>query len=213
LRGDHLEIFDLDRTFVRKNSSFSFYLYLLYRGALPRWTLFNVLPIFIRYRWRKLSLKKLHELVFRAILKGKSKALFLKGIEAFLEPFLKESLNPSVFHRFMEAKKKGSRTFLLSSSPDFLVEAIALRFGFDQWRGTEYAIDKEGFFCHIASLIEGSVKLKLAIDAAAPFKTTIAYSDSEDDLPLLKWAKKAVVVQPSRELKKQALLHDWEILE
>ena len=185
---------------------------MLYRGVLPRSTLFSVLPIFVRYRLRKLSLKKLHALVFRAILKGKSKALFLKGIEAFLDPFLKESLNPAVFSRFLEAKRKGSYTFLLSSSPDFLVEAIALRFGFDQWQGTEYAVDKEGFFCHISSLIEGTAKLKIAIEAAASFTTTVAYSDSEDDLPLLNWAKKAVVVKPDPKLKKQALLNAWEII-
>lgn len=203
-------IFDLDRTLVRKNASFCFYFFLLKKRLLPLSSVAKAIPLFFRYKRGRLNLKHLHEAVFSLVLKGRSLSLFANAVPLFLGPFLDAFLYRPVLNRFFEAKQKGHRTFLLSSSPDFLVSAIAQRLGFDVWRGTEYSIDNEGKLCQILSLIEGVQKLQLAKNMMA--KNAVAYSDSEDDLPLLEWAEKAVIVQPTVRLKRLAEQRNWEVL-
>ena len=43
------------------------------------------------------------------------------------------------------------------------------------------------------------------------FSQTIAYSDSINDLPLLKFASQAVVLNPDIRLREVAILEGWEI--
>lgn len=203
-------IFDLDRTLVRKNASFCFYFYLLKKRQLPYRSIAKAIPLFFRYKRGLLDLRGLHEAVFSLFLKGRFHSLFADAVPSFLDRFLNSLIYRPVFDRFVEAKQKGHSTFLLSSSPDFLVGAIARRLGFDVWRGTEYEVDNEGKLCQILSLIEGAKKLELAKNARA--EKTIAYSDSEDDLPLLEWAQKAVIVQPTVRLKRLAEERNWEVL-
>ncbi|MES2273013.1 MAG: HAD-IB family phosphatase [Chlamydiota bacterium] len=206
----HSIIFDLDRTLVKKNCSFSFYFFLLRRRLIPFKSLLKVVPIFFSYLAERLSLTQLHHRVFAAVLRGKPRSLFIQSVKPFLDENLEKWLNPAVFSRFCEAKKRGDRTFLLSSSPDFIVGAIAERLGFDLWKGTEYAVDKEERLCQISTLVNGITKLMLAKTLGQ--KKTIAYSDSEDDLPLLEWAEVAIVVQPGARLRRYANLRHWEIL-
>jgi HAD superfamily hydrolase (TIGR01490 family) len=205
-----LSIFDLDRTLVSKNTSFSFYFFLIRKGLLPLSTLFRAIPLFFLFQKKKVSLRELHKNVFSAFLKGKKKALFTAAAPLFLKRFLARRLNRAVFDRFEQSKKRGERTCLLSSSPDFLVAPIAQQLGFDLWCGTEYAVDKEERLCEISSLIEGRSKLDYAMSFLS--KRITAYSDSEDDLPLLEWADEAIVVNPNRFLRKWALKKKWEVL-
>lgn len=206
----NLEIFDLDRTLVRKNTSFCFYFHLLEKRIVKKRTFFKVLSIFLRARFGFLSLSEIHKKVFSTLMKGQNQAQFAEEAKNFLDRFLDRNFNRSILHRFQLAKERGDETFLLSSSPDFIVREIAVRLGFDHWKGTEYFVDKEGRICEIASLIEGMAKLQAA--RQIPCKQATAYSDSADDVPLLEWAKHAVVVQASRSLKRLARKKNWEIL-
>lgn len=208
--SEFLAIFDLDRTLVRKNTSFSFYFFLIRSRFLPLRTWFFSAAFLCLYKWGALDLPGLHKAVFNRILKGRIRSEIARFVPRFLDRFLPSCLHPEVLKRFQEAKQRGERTFLLSSSPDFLVGPVAERLGFDGWRGTEYAIDNAGRLCQISSLIEGTEKLRIA--KAMRAKKTIAYSDSAEDLQLLEWAHEAVVVQPKKPLRKLALFRNWEIL-
>lgn len=203
-------IFDLDRTLVRKNSSFAFYFYLLKKRLLPFRSLAAMVFAFIRYELGTIDLRGLHHVVFASILKGRPYSFFTNLVDPFLDHFLKPFLYQPVLERYYNAKKIGHPTFLLSSSPDFLVGAIARRLGFDFWQGTEYSVDKEGKICEISTLIDANAKLQFAKKMAAA--KNIAYSDSEEDLPLLEWADEAVVVQPRLGLKFLAKQRNWEVL-
>lgn len=101
---------------------------------------------------------------------------------------------------------------MLSSSPDFLVQEIARRLQFDRWQGTEYAVDKDGNLCHIATLIEGRAKLQWAQKGSFQAHQIVALSDSWEDILLLKWVGKAVAVNPDRRLRMMAKEKGWEIL-
>ena len=143
-------------------------------------------------------------------MKGISLSIFESEVDSFLDRFLLPRIDSRIHLRFLQAKKRGEKTFLLSSAPAFLVSKIAARLGFDLWQGTEYCIDKEGRLCEISTLIDGEAKLACAKSHADG--EAIVYSDSHDDLPLFEWAARAVVVRPRRRLRKIAEERTWEIL-
>ena len=201
-----LHIYDLDKTLVRKNASFAFYFYLLSSARLPLSTLLSVIPLYFRYQ-TGLSLEKLHREIFEKVLRGKPLSLFLGAVEPFLARFLKRELRSNLL-----MKGEGQVRWLLSSSPQFLVEPIAKSLGFDLWKGTEYTVDKWGKFCQISSLVDGYRKLTFAKEAPFQREQIVAYSDGEEDLPLLEWAGRACVVNPGKNLRKLAQQREWEII-
>lgn len=203
-------IFDLDRTLIRSNSSFCFYFFLLKKRLVPVKTLFHAAFLFFLYQ-QGLSLKDLHQFVFRFILKGLSLVKIQSFVSLFVDQLLKKDLRSSVFYRFQQAKLEGQFTWLLSSSPDFLVAEIGKRLGFDRASGTEYKIDKQGRLCQILNLIDGTSKRDYALKAKLPARETVVYSDSDDDMPLFEWAGKKVAVFPNRALRNIAIQKGWEI--
>ena len=209
-------IFDLDKTLLRKNSSFSFYVYLLKQRLVPVTSLYHALLLFLRFSRGELSLANLHREVFQRILKG----LYLRDLEEAAHRFLSLSLNrllrEDIFQLCQEAKQRGSVVCLLSSSPTFLVQKVAHLLSFDLAAGTQYAIDKEGRLCDIASLITGPEKREFAkqwVEARGAFaENAIAYADSCDDLPLLEWVGVAIAVSPDKALRQVAEFKNWKII-
>ncbi len=204
-------IFDLDRTFFKKNVSFAFYFYLLRQGGVSYRTFPRVLQIFIRYSLGFLPLKELHSEIFSHVLKG----LRLEELQASADLFLTFCENrvcPLMHRALCEAQKAGLATFLLSSSPDFLVSRIAKKFSFDRYAGTGYSVDKEGRLCEILLLITGPEKKEIANRWVEDASSAVAYSDSFDDLSLLEWAGLPIAVRPDRKLKEHALRFKWGIL-
>lgn len=208
----HLHIFDLDGTLLWGTSSFRFFFYLIFKRRLPVSSLFQAIPLFCAYRLRRLSLSQLHERVFNLFLKGRPQSLFLDAVE----PFLNRCLDRMMHLPVVSTMKSLPFTILLSSSPDFLVGPIAGRLGIHHWKGTEYGVDKENIFCKISTLIEGREKLRFARDFAErlsiPAQQITAYSDSDDDLPLLEWVGTPYAVRPNKGLRKVAREKGWKII-
>jgi len=204
-------IFDLDRTFFRNNVSFSFYFYLLRRGIVPYRTFPRVVQIFVRYTFGGLNLEGIHAEIFRHVLKG----LRLADLEIAAEQFLSvcdRMVRPVMLQTLLEAQASGQSTYLLSSSPDFLISRIASNFSFDRFAGTNYLVDKEGKLCEIFLLITGPKKKEIAKQWVENPSSAVAYSDSFEDLSLLEWVGCPIVVCPDRKLKKHALRLFWKIL-
>lgn len=201
----NLFIFDLDGTLVRKNTSFHFYFHLLRKKKLPPKTLLATLPLYARYR-AGISTAELHREVFEKVLKGRPLSLFTEEVESFLDLFLTPNLRLELLR-----ESKGKMKWLFSNSPSFLVEAIAKKLSFDHWRGTEYLVDEQGILREISDLVDGKKKLSLAMESPFLKEQIVAYSDSQDDLPLLKWVGKVQVVNPDRALSKFAKKRGWEV--
>ncbi|MBS0625734.1 MAG: HAD-IB family phosphatase [Verrucomicrobia bacterium] len=206
-----LQVFDLDGTLLRGTSSFRFFFYLISKRRLPLRSTVRAVAFFILFRMGRLSVSDLHHRVFDLFLKGKSKRMFVEVVEPFLDLVFIKMLNSTVV-----SKIHHSKSLLLSSSPDFLVGPIAQRLGIENWQASEYAVDKEGNFCKISSLIEGREKLRLTRcfaqrESISPAQIA-AYSDSDDDLPLLEWVGFPYAVRPNRPLQRAAAKRGWKIL-
>lgn len=209
-------IFDLDKTFFRKNTSFEFYFYLLKEGVVSKSTLVHAFILYFQFSCGFLSLARLQYKIFQRVLKG----LTLKTLEDAADRFLALSvdrlLRVSLLKHFQDAKKRGAIVCLLSASPGFLVHKIAALHMFDRSQGTEYLVDKEGRLCEIASRMSGPEKKQCAMMWVEKIGSTpnmvTAYSDSHEDLPLLEWVGIPVAVSPNRPLKRIAELRKWIIL-
>ena len=216
MNWSHLTVFDLDRTIVADNCSLDFCRYLVSKNILPSSSLIYSLFYYIKHLFFGMSLSDLHDRVFEHLLRGKS----LEQLEVNVEPFLQEYLFPQIYPPVLAelrlAQHLGYYTLILSNSPSFLVEKIALILGVNEWRATQYAVDKERKLCHITSIMQGEEKASCVQEIAGKLsigkEQITAYSDSFLDLPLLLSAGTPIAVNPDRKLRRFSQQHQWSIL-
>ena len=97
-------------------------------------------------------------------------------------------------------------SLILSSSPDFLVEAVAQKLGI-KGKGSSYLRDAQGRISHIETIMNGREKAHALPSAPCTF-----FSDSILDLAPLLAATQAVAVRPDRALRHLAQKKGWEII-
>jgi HAD superfamily hydrolase (TIGR01490 family) len=212
--SNRLSVFDLDHTLVTCNSSFAFGKFLFQRGIYSQLDMATLLAAYGAHVVGLLSIKRLHKIIFNIFFRGKSKKLFCDHVELFLDDSLDKIINAEVYNKLLEAKHAGGCVAIFSSGPDFLVEAIARRFDIQHVLATTYSISDAGIFSAVTDIILGAQKataLRQMLDKFS-LASSIAYSDSSLDIPLLVAASHAVAVSPDRRLKKLALQRGWSII-
>lgn len=169
-----------------------------------------------QHRLFQTPLIDLHHKCFKVLFNGKEAQQIVECVDEFVDSVWTSFIKENIHHRWLQAKKNGHLCVILSSSPNFIVEAFAKKFACEHFYATEYAVDSHNRFCNISGLITGKNKAlileQLANTNGVPLKNTIAYSDSFDDIPFLNKAGKAVAVNPDKKLLAYSLNNHWEIL-
>jgi len=208
--------FDLDHTLLKENSSFSFGKYLYQQKHISLSAFLFIIRSSIYYNLGFLSITALHQRAFERLFCGKSLPLVELWVSSFLDKHLEGLLYSPAIKALKEAQQAGHITAIISSSPLFIVEPIAIRLGLTFCQATQYAIDKDNRFCEIASLMLGEDKARFLINFMNQQKISknkvIAYSDSFQDLPFLLAAGSAVAVNPDRKLRLFCLKNNWPII-
>ncbi len=206
--------FDLDKTLLSKNSSFEFCKYLY---ASRFFSFFFVVRSVFYYIWHLyfgLTLEQLHHRVFKKLLRGIDIGTLSRHVSSFLEQEMENLLYFPALERLRLAQHQGHFTMILSNSPSFLVGAIALRLQVDDWKASEYKVDKDQKLCHISHILHGEAKAFWVRKVSSLLGTSeaeiTAYSDSHLDLPFLESAGVSVVVNPDSKLKKISKEKNWE---
>lgn len=192
-------VFDLDHTLLKGNVSFEFGKHLYRQGFISLREVVVLLFFYGRHRYLAGSLDKLHRAVFTFLFKGKSLGLIEREVDLFL-PTLLSRLTLPLAHRV----KTGG--LILSSSPDFLVRPLARQLG-AEGKGSLYAVDAQGNFSHIVSIMDGQAKAD-----ALPSGPCTFYTDSLLDLPALEKASIPIVVGSDKKLCQLARQRGWQIL-
>ena len=212
----HISAFDLDHTLLKANGSFRFGQYLFRQ---KEFTFLNMVFLVLCYLGTiagLLSLKRLHKINFSVLFKGKSRPYFQSLLSQFLDKELDNLLYRPVFEELQRAQQAGHCTTLLSSSPDFLVEAVAGRLGIMHCGATQYLVDEHGYFTAVGTMMDGvkkaDVLLELAKSLNVSKKDIRTYSDSHLDLPFIEVAGHPIAVRPNRQLRKIAIQKGWKIL-
>lgn len=205
-----LAAFDLDGTLLKKNSSFAFCRFLCEKRFLSKADLFFCAGLYMRHCYFSLPLYELHTRTFNHLFKGKKVSLLL----SFVSDFIKENLDSLWYQpalvRLRQLQAQGARCVILSSSPLFLVAPLAEQVGVHEVYATQYKSGSDGILLGLELLMDGAEKAKVL--ESFHERVTVAFSDSELDLPFLEKATIAVAVNPKSKLKKVARLKKWEIL-
>lgn len=206
--------FDLDKTLFSKNSSFEFCKYLY---ASRFFSVFFVIRSVFYYIWHLyfgLTLEQLHRKVFKKLLRGIDIKTLSSHVSSFLEQEMENLLYFPALERLRLAQHEGHFTMILSNSPSFLVGEIASRLQVDDWKASEYSIDKDQRLCHISHILHGKDKAfwvrKMSSLLGTSEGEVTAYSDSHLDLPFLESAGVPIVVNPDSRLKKISKEKNWE---
>jgi HAD superfamily hydrolase (TIGR01490 family) len=212
-----LAIFDLDETLIDGNSPS---LWSTHLGVLGWLDAESFLPgeaeLVARYAAGEASLEQylaysLQPLVGRSV----------EEVAHVAAPFVEDVIEPLIFSDAMrcvaEHRAAGRRVLIISASPTFLVEAIAERLGIRDVLGTDLELQYgtySGQLSGIPCAREGKVeKLAQWLDAQQlSLDQAHFYSDSHNDLPLLRHVPHAHVVNPDPILRAQAQALGWEVL-
>lgn len=207
--------FDLDHTLLKRNSSFSFGLYLYKKKHISIFTLFRLFYYYALHKAGLIDIAGLHDKAFNCLFSGKSVSYFKSIADDFLHENFASLQNISTLIRYNDAKRKGHHVVILSSSPDFLVEAFARKFRPNSWQATEYHSHDDSW-TKLGKVLEGRAKashvFELSQKLLIPIGNTVGYSDSHLDLPFLESVGKPVAVNPTRPLLQIAKKRNWEIL-
>lgn len=211
-----LNVFDLDHTLLKANSSYRFGAY-LYRQRFFSWpVLAYCLSVYACHQLGMISIPSIHKKIFSLLFKGRAIEDIAYHVEQFLDQELKIMLYHPAIARLQEAQRNGYWTMILSSSPDFLVQPIAARLGVKEWKASLYRKDERGRLIEITEIIEGQGKADyvsfLIKQFNIPSSHVTVYSDSYLDLPLLKLAGNAIGVVPDKFLRRICLENGWEMI-
>ena len=197
-KKQRIAFFDLDHTITNKDSGMIFILNWAKKHPSYWWKLI-LSPIAVVF-WKTgiISLKRLKEWFFSFI-----KGLTLKEIKTLSLEFTENKLisicKPEAVKKLNELKRNGYKILLISASPSFLVESIAMSLGIEIYSGTEYLVLKNRY----TGKIKGSdcrgpekiIRIESLINLKKyDLKNSLAFSDSKADIPMLSLAGESWLV-------------------
>jgi phosphatidylglycerophosphatase C len=157
----------------------------------------------------------------RLVLGGVERAEIERWANRFVESRAAALVRPGALARIAAHRRAGDDLLLATASLDLYALPLAQRLGFARVVCTRAAWSGAGAISGelAGGNLRGTQKLAavqqvLAADAGAPAPFVVAYADHDSDLPLLRWADRAVAVNPNARLARAASseglpVEDW----
>ncbi len=211
-----ISAFDLDCTLLKVTSSFAFAKFLYAQRYFSFAKIASVVFFTVSHKLGFLSIEEVHQRAFQNFFFGANAIQIRQFAEQFVTLSVDELIYQPAIAKLKEAQRAGEQVAILSSSPDFLVEPIAKRLGVSHCLATQYAVDKDGCFCHISVIVQGRQKANYLDEwrctSGCAKEQVTAYSDSFHDLEFLQAAGTAVGVNVDRKLKAHCHAHGWAMI-
>ena len=216
-----LALFDLDHTLLDVDSDYLWGEYIVKHGLVDEAQYRTANQRFYQqYIEGTLDATEYNEFVAQFLT-----TLPMDRLHALREDYIKYEIEPHIRPKAVSAIRHhldaGHDVVIISATNDFVVSAIAERFGIDAVnvlatpleikdnRYTGKLNDKPNF--KEGKLYHLNKWLAKQADAGINYDKTYAYSDSKNDLPLLEWADVPVCVTPDETLHAHALAHHWAV--
>lgn len=211
--------FDLDKTVIAKASMLAFGKPLHRAGYLSRWLVLRALWGQLVYRYLgadERRMAKMRTAALRIIVgweQDRIRTLVRETLTEVIEPIVyAEAVERIRFHQ-----SQGDLVFIVSASPEEIVEPMARFLGVDDHIATQPDLDAHGRYTgEVAYYAYGPAKAEamaeIADDLGIDLADCHAYSDSVTDIPMLAAVGHAHAVNPDRELRRAATQRGWEIL-
>jgi HAD superfamily hydrolase (TIGR01490 family) len=210
--------FDLDKTVIAKASMVAFGGPFYRHGLITR-------RLLLRGLWGQLVYLYLGADEERLARMRESVLTLTKGweqvqVRRIVREALTDVVTPIIYAEALELIEEhrvaGRRVFIVSASPEEIVQPLAEHLDADEAIASRARIDDEGrytgemeFYAYGVNKAKAmeEVALREGIDLTASW----AYSDSATDIPMLDAVGHPVVVNPDRELARVARERGWEI--
>ena len=212
-----LALFDLDDTLIGGNSPSLWLENLAAQGWLDRESFIpREQELVAQYAAQRIGLEEYMAFTLQPLV-GRTP----EEVEFITGPFVEEIIEPLIHGDAMRAvaahRAAGDRILVISASPTFLVEAIAVRLGIAEVLGTELELQHGCYSGRVAGIPcarDGKIR-RLEQWLAAQGEALAGahfYSDSRNDLPLLCHVAHPHAVNPDAALREHAERYGWDIL-
>ncbi|MBH0064372.1 HAD family hydrolase [Psychrobacter sp. SZ93C1] len=216
-----LALFDLDHTLLDVDSDYLWGEYIVNNGLVDEAQYRTANQEFYEdYIEGTLDATEYNEFVAQFLT-----TLPLARLHELREDYIKCEIEPHIRPKAMEVLcqhiEKGHDVVIISATNDFVVSAIAKRFGIEAANvlSTPLEIKNERYTGKLADKPNFQAGKIYHLDkwlskqqvAGITFEKTYAYSDSKNDIPLLEWADVAICVSPDDALHAHALAHHWAV--
>ena len=216
----NLAIFDLDNTLLDGDSDYNWGLFLVREGLVDKKTHEDSNKKFYAdYNAGKLDIYEFTEFQFR-FFKNNPRKLLDTLITRFIEEVAESMITKKARNLVSEHRDNGDKLLIITATNSYITKPIGNLLGIDDLIGTdleEVAGEFTGKVKGIPSFKEGKVdrlnlwlkQKKLTFEG---FEKTYFYSDSQNDLPLLRIVSDPVVANPDKVLEKEAAKNKWPII-
>ena len=216
----NLAIFDLDNTLLNGDSDYNWSLFLIKKGILDQSIYEQQNEEFFKdYQTGSLDIDAYAEFQFKPL--RENERLFLNDLrDEYVATIIRPMITEKAKGLVNEHRSQGDQLLIITATNSFITKPIAALFGIEELIGTDLEeINNQftGKIKGVASFQEGKVtRLNEWLDdkhlTFAQFDKTFFYSDSKNDLPLLKIVSHPVAVNPDATLNAEAKKNNWPIL-
>ncbi len=211
--------FDLDRTLISGSSAFAFGVAAWRNDLVPSRAFARDVAGAIAFRHRGSSddqVERVRARILGAVIGVRQADLV--ALNADLIPKLLSRVRPEAQRLIEMHRRAGRDTYIVSASPQELVEPLAAAIGMTGGIGTMSAVDADGVYTGelAGPFVYGPGKVaairEIATRESYDLNTSYAYSDSASDLPMLEAVGHPVAVNPDAHLAGVAHDHGWPIV-
>ena len=216
----NLAIFDLDNTLLDGDSDYNWGLFLVREGLVDKKTHENSNEKFYAdYNQGKLDIYEFCEFQFR-FFKNNPKKLTDKLLARYISEVEATMITEKAKNLVNKHRDNGDKLLIITATNSYITKPIGNLFGIDDLIGIDLD-DVGGEFTGkvkgIPSFREGKVQrlnlwLKQKGLVTKDFEKIYFYSDSQNDLPLLRMVSNPVAANPDEKLKKEAIKNKWPII-
>lgn len=210
--------FDLDKTVIAKASMAAFRRPLRRGGLLTRRVVLRAVVTHLVYLHLGADERRMGRIrdAVLALTKGWNKNV----VRQIVRDTLLETVEPIIYAEALELlqhhRAMGHRIYLVSASPEEMVEPLAELLGADGAIASRADVDAEGYYTgRMAFYASGPNKAAAIRELATRYDFDLpgsaAYSDSMTDVPMLETVGHPVAVNPDRGLARLARERGWEI--
>lgn len=212
-----LALFDLDNTLLAGDSDYLWGRFLVEQKLVDELEYDRENKRFLElYQQGKLDIYEFTEFAFKPLAANE-----LETLNTLHKRFMAEKIIPIITakSRALVEKHKaaGDTLIIITATNSFVTGPIAKEFGIDNLIATEPEMVDNRYTGKIAGtpcFQEGKITRlqQWLLDKNIAFENCIFYSDSNNDLPLLKRVKNPIVVDPDEKLEAYAKENNWPIM-
>lgn len=216
----NLTIFDLDNTLLDGDSDYNWGLFLIKEGLVDQKTHESSNTQFYDdYNSGKLNIYEFVEFQFK-FFRDNPRILLDKLLKRYIDEIAKPMITKKARDLVSKHRVKGDRLLIITATNSYITKPIGKLFDIDDLIGTDpEEINGEftGKVKGIPSFKEGKIErlnlwLKQKKLAFNDFDQIFFYSDSQNDLPLLRLVSNPIAVNPDEVLEKEAIKNNWPII-